>query len=107
MSPRSAKIRFQEDSARAQAWRDFTASNAFQAALDAALLQFVDQCGFGANPFDAQVVAHRIDGAKKFAEVLMRLGDQVLPAKPSPDAFLDYQPSEVPQGLRPQTKPPQ
>lgn len=98
----SPKERFLAETAPVKEWNDLSASGPFQHALDMAMLEFVERQAFKVGPvYDAQAVAHRIDGAKQFARLLVNLGVKEVAARQVEPSKLEYEHFDIQPGMKP------
>lgn len=68
----------------AKSHADLVMSAGFVTVMDIAMLQFVNESGSASDLASASVAALKLEGARKFAIVLMNLADKTPEIKPSP-----------------------
>lgn len=99
---KSPKDRFLLDAARVKAWNQITEGSLFEQALDVATLEFSERQMLKVGQvYDAQAVAHRLQGAREFAKILAMLGVPVQEAAATGPSKLDYEDFEIPEGMIP------
>lgn len=101
MPVESPKTRFLQDEQKARKWTDLAFSNEFQHCLDTALLQFVHNVRSG-GVYEAQSMAHRIEGAREFARILQTLGEIPTAAERKREKTLETPETSVPAHLDPE-----
>lgn len=99
---KTPKERFLEDKSRVAKWNGIADSDIFQQGLDFAMLEYVERETFKVGPvYDAQAVAHRVEGARLFARLLANLGVVEPARKPSEPSRLEYEHFDVQPGMKP------
>lgn len=99
---KSPKERFLEDKSRVTEWNSIADSGLFQQSLDYAMLEYVERETFKVGPvYDAQAVAHRVEGARLFARLLANLGIVEPVRKTSEPSRLEYEHFDVQPGMKP------
>jgi hypothetical protein len=98
----SPKERFLAETERTREWNGIAESTAFQHALDMATLEFVERQSFKVGQvYDAQAVAHRIEGARQFSRVLINMGIKEVVSKRSEPSKLEYEHFDIQAGMKP------
>ena len=84
MSPRQ---RFQQNRELVTGYNDIVDSNRMQSAFDAAMLHFIDSLPTAVNHETAIAHAYRVEGARKFLDILKNLNTEASTTKTTSTAL--------------------